>query len=46
MPRFTLAPQAIEPSVNTAIAAQKVRRMPNRSATQPETGMNTASARM
>ena len=35
-------PQASEPSVNTAIAARKTFRAPNLSATQPETGMNTA----
>ena len=40
------APQQIEPRVNTAIAEQKVRRMPNRSATQPLIGMNTARLRI
>ncbi len=44
--RFRLTPQATEPRVNTAIAVQKMRRMPNRSAIQPDTGMKMASARM
>ena len=38
-----LAAQASEPSRNTPIAAMKVERAPKRSATQPLTGMNTAS---
>jgi hypothetical protein len=37
------APQRIEPSVKTTIAEQKTVRAPNRSAIQPEAGMNTAS---
>ena len=43
-PSPSLAAHPSEPSRNTAIAATKVRRAPNRSATQPLTGMNTASA--
>jgi hypothetical protein len=39
-----LAAQASDPSRNTAIAAMKVLRAPKRSAIQPLTGMNTASA--
>ena len=35
-------PQAIDPKVNTTIAALKTRRAPNRSAVQPLIGMNTA----
>ena len=38
-------PQSIEPSVNTTIAAENTLRAPNLSAAQPESGMNTASAR-
>lgn len=33
-----------EPSVNTMIAARKVRRVPKRSAIHPEAGMNIATA--
>jgi hypothetical protein len=40
----SLAAQPIEPSRNTPIAVMKVGRAPKRSATQPLTGMNTASA--
>ncbi len=40
------APQRIEPTVNTTIAEQKTVRAPNRSATQPEAGMNTARVSM
>ena len=35
-------PQAIEPRVNTTIAARNTVRVPNRSAIQPLAGMNTA----
>ena len=38
-------PQRIEPSVKTTIAAENTFRAPNLSAAQPESGMNTASAR-
>ena len=37
-------PQQIEPMVKTTMAARNTVRVPNRSATQPEAGMNTASA--
>jgi hypothetical protein len=43
-PSDPLAAQPIEPTRNTAIAETNVVRAPNRSATQPLTGMNTASA--
>jgi len=43
MPSEPLAAQPIEPSRNTAIADMNVVRAPKRSATQPLTGMNTAS---
>ena len=36
------SPQSAEPSVNSAIAAAKTRRVPYLSATQPLIGMNTA----
>ena len=39
------SPQAIEPSVNTAMAARNTLRAPKRSAHQPLTGMKTVSAR-
>ncbi len=35
-------PQAIEPRVNTTMAARNTVRVPNRSAIQPLAGMNTA----
>ena len=35
-------PQSSEPSVKMPIAEANTRRVPNRSATQPLTGMNTA----
>ena len=44
--KSTAAPHSADPSVNSAMAAQKVRRMPNRSAIQPLTGMNTARLRI
>lgn len=37
-------PHRIEPMTNTAIASRKTLRAPNRSATQPLIGMNTARA--
>ena len=40
------APQRIEPTVNTTMAEQNTVRAPNRSAIQPEAGMNTASVSM
>ena len=42
-PSEPLTAQPIEPSRNTAIAVMNVVCAPNRSATQPLTGMNTAS---
>src|SRR5208337_1590559 len=40
------APQQIEPRVKTTMAEQKTVRAPNRSATQPDAGMNRAVATM
>src|SRR4029079_6572120 len=37
------SPQRIEPMVKVAIAARKMMRAPTRDASQPDTGMNTAS---
>ena len=39
---FELMPQRIEPSVKMTIARRNTRLPPNRSASQPLTGMNTA----
>src|SRR5579859_1247282 len=41
--RLSARPHRTEPTVNTAIAALNTVRVPNRSATQPLAGMNTAS---
>jgi hypothetical protein len=39
-------PQAIEASVNRAIATRKMLRAPKRSASQPDSGTNTAMVSM
>ena len=41
-PRLLARPHSTEPTVKSPIAAAKTRRVPNRSAIQPLTGMNTA----
>ncbi len=40
--RELAAAQASDPTMNTAMAARKIRRAPNRSAIHPETGMKIA----
>ncbi len=44
MGRVELAAQAIEARVKTAMATARIRRPPNRSVSQPLTGMPAASA--
>lgn len=43
-PRVPLAAQAMDPRVNSAMAARNTARAPNRSAAQPLMGTNTAVA--